>query len=104
MWGSLEYPQQPRHVLQLSVRVPLTIVQELGKIPQISGPVHIPGTAWNPSVKPESVYVEWWQFQMLFHQAHALVVIKHAIRTGFLLAPIVQLGAFTAKEHTPGQV
>ena len=104
MRGLLEYPQYPRHFRQLTALVPILILGEPPQVPRISALVHILGTLRNPAVTPESVYVEWWLLQVLVYQSQALAVIIHGVGTRLLLALIVQLGTFPAKERVPGQI
>lgn len=101
LFASLEYPQQPRHVLQLTALVLILVLCEPPQIFPVCGLVHISGPLWNPCTKTEPVRAHPGPcVQVLFHQVHTPVVIIHAVRTGLLLAPIVQPGAFAAQESS----
>ena len=102
--ASLEYPQYPHHVLQLAALVLILILGELPQIAPICSLVHIPRPVWYPAAKTESVYEEGRRLQVLVRQGTAFVIPVQRPGAGFLLAPVVQLGAFAAQEHGPGQV
>ena len=96
--ASFEPPQQSRHIQQLTALVLVLIPGEPPQITPICGLVHIPGPVRHPAAKAEPVYGERRRFQVLSHQDHTLVIEVHRIAFGFLLAPIIQLSAFPAKQ------
>lgn len=65
--SSFEYPQYPRHILQLAALVLILIPGKPPQIAPICSLVHIPGPLWYPAAKPEPVYEEGRRLQVLFH-------------------------------------